>query len=74
MAAASALGERHPMFVIGKYKNPQFFKGIWNTSCRYRSQKKAWMDLVIFKEWVREMDKRFQKEVRKICLVRRIVK
>ena len=69
MAVASALGEKLPLFVILKYKNPRFFKGIRNTSCRYRLQKKSWMDLVIFEEWVRERDKRFQKEGRKIFLV-----
>ena len=69
MAAASAMGEKLPMFVIGKYEKPRCFKGIRNTPCRYRSQKKAWMDLVLFEEWVREMDKHFQKEDRKICLI-----
>ena len=39
MAAASATGEKLPMFVVGKSKTPQCFKYIKQIPCRYRSQK-----------------------------------
>ena len=41
MAAANALGEKLPMFVIGKSKNPRCFKNVKKVPCRYRAQKKS---------------------------------
>ena len=40
-AAASAVGEKLPMFVIGKSKKPRCINGIRSLTCRYRHQKKA---------------------------------
>ena len=37
--------------------------------CRYRSQKKSWIDSILFDEWVLEVDRRFTKEGRKIFLL-----
>ena len=37
--------------------------------CRYRNQRKNWMDAVFFEELVREMDKKFVSEGRKVALV-----
>ena len=37
--------------------------------CRYRSQKKSWIDSILFEEWVCEVDRRFIKEGRKIVLL-----
>ena len=53
MAAASATGEKLPMFVIGKAKNPRCFKNIKQLPCRYRNQKKSWMTGVLFGEWLK---------------------
>ena len=50
MAASNALGEKIPMFVIGKSASPRSFKHVRNLPCRYRSQKKAWMDGTLFEE------------------------
>ena len=44
------------MFVIGKTKNPGYFKKVKFLPCRYRKQQKSWMDGVLFKEKVKEMD------------------
>ena len=41
MAASNTLGEKIPMFVIGKSASPRCFKHVCNPLCRYRSQKKA---------------------------------
>ena len=41
MAASNALGEKIPMFVIGKSASPTCFKHVRNLPCRYWSQKKA---------------------------------
>ena len=35
----------------------------------YRSQRKSWMDSMLFKESVREVDKRFTKEAWKVALL-----
>ena len=48
MAASNALGE----FVIGKSASPRCFKYVRNLPCRYRSQKKAWMDGTLYEEWL----------------------
>ena len=34
-----------------------------------RSQKKSWMDSILFEEWFREVDRCFTKEGRKIVLL-----
>ena len=53
MAAASATGEKLPMFVIGKSEKPRAFKNIKKLSFRYRAQQKSWMTAKLFEEWVR---------------------
>ena len=40
MAAANTLGEKLPMFVIGKSAKPWCFCGVRNVPCRDRAQKK----------------------------------
>ncbi|XP_065658055.1 tigger transposable element-derived protein 4-like [Hydra vulgaris] len=62
MVAAGAVGDKIPMFVIGKSKSPCCLKGIKHLPCRYRNQNKSWMDGVLFEEWIREMDTKFTKE------------
>ena len=69
LAAANAVGNKLPMFVIGKAKNPRCFKNIKKLPCRYRSQRKSWMDSVLFEEWVRDVNKKFQAEGRKVALI-----
>ena len=69
MAASNALGDKIPMFVIGKSVKPRCFKGIKKKPCRYRAQKKSWMTSDLFEEWVRELDRKFQREDRKIALI-----
>ena len=69
MAAGNAFGERLPMFVIGKSKTPRCFKGVKHIPCRYRAQKKSWMNSELFEEWVKELDRKFGIEGRKIALV-----
>ncbi|XP_057299424.1 tigger transposable element-derived protein 4-like [Hydractinia symbiolongicarpus] len=69
LAAGNALGERLPMFVIGKSANPRCFKGVKTLPCRYRSQKKSWMSGELFEEWVRELDRKFSVSKRKIALI-----
>ena len=69
MAAASATGEKLPMMVIGKSKKPRCFKNVKHLPYDYKSQKKSWMDSIIFEEWVRKLDRKFGAEKRKIALI-----
>ena len=69
LAAANAVGSKLPMFVIGKTKKPRCFKNIKTLPCRYRAQKKSWMDGVLFEEWVRDLNKKFESEKRKVALI-----
>ena len=69
LAAANSVGDKLPMFVIGKSKAPRCFKNVASLPCRYRSQTKSWMDSTLSEEWVRELDLKFQKENRKIALI-----
>ena len=64
-----AAGEKLPMFVIGKSKTPRCFKHIKILPCKYKSQKKSWMDSQIFEEWVRKLDQTFRMDGRKIALL-----
>ena len=44
MAAANAVGDKIPVFVIGKSQKPRCFKNVKFLPCRYRNQKRAgWM-------------------------------
>ena len=38
MSAASAMGEKLPLLVIGKSKNPRFFKNVKSLPCMYKAQ------------------------------------
>ena len=73
LAAANAIGNKLPTFVIGKAKNPRCFKNIKKLPCRYRSQRKSWMDSVLFEEWVRDVNKKLQIEGRKVTLAHQII-
>ena len=69
LAAGNAYGERLPMFVIGKANKPRYFKGVRNLSCRYRAQRKSWMTVELFEEWLRQLDQKFSAANRKIALI-----
>ena len=67
MAAARAVGENLPMFVIEKSKKPRCFNGIGSLPCRYRHQKNSWMSGELFQEWVEELDNKFLAKKRCSC-------
>ena len=69
MAAANAMGDKSPIFVIGKAKNPRCFKNVKFLPCHYRNQRKDWMDGKLFEEWLRELDRKFAFEGRNVALV-----
>jgi len=69
VAVANAFGERMEIFVIGKPANPSSSEDVKNIPCRYRSQRKSWMDSSLFEEWVRELDTKFGESGRKVALI-----
>ena len=69
MAAFNALGEKILMFVIGKSVSPKCFKHVRNLPCRYRSQKKAWMNGTLFEEWLHELDHKLEMLWRKVVMI-----
>ena len=69
LAAGNATGEKLPFFVIGNYAKPRCFSGVKSLPCRYRSQKKSWMDGDLFTEWVKELDRKYAAQDRKIALI-----
>ena len=69
MAAVNAMGDKLPMFVIGKAKNPRCLKNVKFLPRRYRNQRKSWMDGKLFEEWLRELDRKFAFERRKVVFV-----
>ena len=69
MTASNVLGEKIPMFYIGKSASPRCFKHVRNPPCRYRSQKKAWMDGTLFEEWLHELHRKFEMQQRKVVMI-----
>ena len=67
LAAANMIGEKLPMFVIGKSQKPRCFKHIKSLPYRYCAQKKNWMNSE--EEWVRQQDEKFENEGRKVSLI-----
>ncbi|XP_065651268.1 tigger transposable element-derived protein 4-like [Hydra vulgaris] len=67
IAAGSATGEKLPMFVIGKSKNPRCFKHIKQLPCTYKNQLKSWMTGDLFTEWVMKLDSFFRAQERKVA-------
>ena len=69
LAAANINDDKLPMFAIGKLQKPRCFKNIKKLPCRYRGQKKSWMDSMLFEGWARELHNQFEKEYRKIAFI-----
>ena len=57
------------MLVIGKSAKPRCFQNVKNLPCKYRSQKKSWMDGELFTNWVREFDCTFVVQGPQIALI-----
>ena len=68
LVGASAIGEKLPLLVIGKSKQPRCFRNA-NIPLKYTSNKKAWMTAEIFTSYIREVDRRMMRENRKIAIL-----
>jgi hypothetical protein len=72
MFCANADGtDKMKMMVIGKYRNPRCFKGIdlGHLPVAYASQKNAWMDRFVYKEWIEKFDQRMTRQGKKALLL-----
>ena len=69
LAAANAVGDKLPIFVVGKAEKPGCFSEVTNLPCRFRDQEKSWIDRELFEEWVREIDRYFETQGRTIALL-----
>ncbi|XP_037555333.1 tigger transposable element-derived protein 4 [Dermacentor silvarum] len=57
------------LFVIGKSKSPRCFKNIKTLPVTYTANAKAWMTRSLFEQWLRDMDRRFVKEKRRVLFL-----
>ena len=70
MVAASATGERFPVFIImSKSKNTCCFRNVKHLPCQYVAQKKSCMNSQIFQHWVHKLDRKFRVDGRKIAII-----
>ena len=69
MAATSAAGEKLLIFVTGKSANPRCFKHVKSLPSCYWSQVKNWMNSFLFDDWIKELEKKFEKENRKVIVI-----
>ena len=58
-----------PPLVIGKSKNPRFFKHVKTLPVCYKSNRKAWMTSQLFEEWLKKLDRQFFAQNRKVAMV-----
>ena len=68
MAAENAMGNKLPMFVIGKSQNPRCFKNVKFLPC-YRNHQKSWIYGKLLEEWLRELDNKFDFEGKNVALL-----
>ena len=58
-----------PLLSNGKFQKPRCFKGISFLPVPYKFNKKAWMTIKIFEEWVRKLERRFLLQGRSTALI-----
>lgn len=68
LCGASALGEKLPLFVIGKSKMPRCFRGE-HVPLMFEANNRAWMTSDLFSQYVRRLDRRMAANKRKIALI-----
>ena len=61
--------DKLPLLIIGKSANPRCFKNKKTLPTPYTSNKKAWMTSEIFTDWLKKLDRKLQRQKRKIAMV-----
>ncbi|KAI6661981.1 Tigger transposable element derived 6-like protein [Oopsacas minuta] len=69
LVAASALGERFPLLVIGKSKRPHCSRGVLNLPVEYDANRTAWMTSEIFEKLLRKLNNSMTFDDRKIAMI-----
>ena len=69
LVAASALGEKLPLLVIGKSKRPHCFRGVLNLPVEYDANQRAWMTSEKFEKWLMKVNNSMRVEGRKIAMI-----
>lgn len=59
--------EKLPLLVIGKSAKPRFFKNA-RIPVDYKANSKAWMTAAMFETWLKEWDKKLERDGREILL------
>lgn len=60
--------DKLPLLMIGKSKRPRCFKGVKTLPVDYASNTKAWMTKILFKDWLKNVDKKMMMKNKKILL------
>ena len=69
LVAANMTGEKLPLLVIGKAKNPRCLEHLKILPLDYDFNLKAWMTSAIFERYIRKLDRKFTQQKRKIALI-----
>ncbi len=69
LVCCNMAGERESILLIGKSKNPRCFKHVKKLPLDYNSSSNAWMIGYIWEKWLRQLDQKLVKEIRKVLLL-----
>ena len=71
MLACSAVGEFYKTIVIAKPARPRCFQNVdlMSLHMRYTSDSKAWMTCELFRTWLLDFNRHFEKKVRHVVLL-----
>jgi hypothetical protein len=61
--------DKMELLVIGKFQNPRCFKNVKKLPVQYLANKKAWMTSEIFLNWLHKLDRKFEREGRRILML-----
>ena len=61
--------EKLPLLVIGKSSKQRCFTRVKTLPCKYCNYKTAWLTSYIFTKWIKQQDKKFATQKRKISMV-----
>lgn len=59
--------DKLPLLIIGKSKRPRCFKGVKTLPVDYANNTKAWMTKILFKDWLKKVDKQMKINPKKFC-------
>ena len=69
LVGCSMVGEKLPLTVIGKYKNPRCFKNVPTKPLNYYSQENSWMNSSIFYQILKDLNQKFKQQNRHVLII-----